>query len=226
MLPLHVGGDLDPRHAPDVDSHLSGCLPCFREFRELGAMRQRLILAAEEPLPTGILHGFAEEVMARVAVREPGPVAQAPRPGPRLLLLPRMAAAAAVLLVAVAGWRVFSDGGMAPGMGSGRTAAGSLPATPVGTSLGTPGNLPIQPPSTQPAGEPGAPVLRFFAPPDAKAQPVYLESLPHGLPESGLPSEEELQLRARGAKGYLLMSGATHDGLQPDDQRQPRSRNP
>ena len=113
MLPLHVGGDLDPRHIEPVDKHMKTCLSCFREFRELASMRGRLGVLAEDPMPRGILDGFAEEVMARIAVGEPGPAAEAPGPSGilRMPLLPGLAAAAAVLIVSFAGWRLMSGDG-------------------------------------------------------------------------------------------------------------------
>lgn len=115
MLPLHAGGDLDPRHVDAVDGHLKTCLPCFREFREYASMRSRLGVLAEERLPEGALEGFAEEVMARIAVGEPGPAAAAPGGAViRWPLLPRLAAAAAVLIVCVAGWRYSADGALQP----------------------------------------------------------------------------------------------------------------
>ena len=114
MLPLHVGGDLDPRHTGPVDEHLHACLGCFREFRELATMRGRLGVLAEEPLPEGVLDGFTEEVMARIAVGEPGPAAEPPRPS--LLRLPSVRlAAAAVLLLALS--LAVTLGGDEPGPG-------------------------------------------------------------------------------------------------------------
>jgi len=117
MLPLHVGGDLDELHVSAVDAHLKHCLSCFREFRELAAMRARLGVLAEERLPLGALDGFAEEVMARIAVGEPGPAAEPPRPARQQWFAPqRLAAAAALLIAALAGWR-FTAGGEAGGAG-------------------------------------------------------------------------------------------------------------
>ena len=107
MLPLHTGRDLDPVHVGAVDEHLESCLPCFREFRELAAMRSRLGVLAEEPLPEGILDGFTEEVMARIDIREPGPAAEVPHKAPLLRFQwPRVAAAAALVLVSIAVWQL------------------------------------------------------------------------------------------------------------------------
>jgi hypothetical protein len=113
MLPLHAGGDLDPRHVDAVDAHLKDCLPCFREFREYASMRSRLGVLAEERLPDGALEGFAEEVMARIAVGEPGPAAVIPGTLiKRWPSLPQLAAAASLLIVCLAGWRYMSDGAL------------------------------------------------------------------------------------------------------------------
>lgn len=108
LLPLHAGGDLPADEAARVDAHLHACLSCYREFRELAEVRGRLGVLAEEPLPAGILDGFTEEVMARIAVDAGGPAAELPaaqrwRPGPVFL---RQAAAAALLL-AVSAWMVW-----------------------------------------------------------------------------------------------------------------------
>ncbi|MBM3985855.1 MAG: zf-HC2 domain-containing protein, partial [Planctomycetes bacterium] len=78
LLPLHAGGDLTPDEAARVDGHLHACLSCFREFREHATMRGRLGVLAEEPLPQGVLDGFTEEVMARIAVDAGGPAAELP----------------------------------------------------------------------------------------------------------------------------------------------------
>jgi Putative zinc-finger len=103
LLPLHCGGDLPQEKAIAVDQHLHACLACFREYREFAAMRGRLGVLAEEPLPQGALDGFTEEVMARLVVGEEGPAAELPsahgwgrvdQPAVRY-------AAAAALLVAV-----------------------------------------------------------------------------------------------------------------------------
>jgi len=125
MLPLHAGGDLDPRHVAAVDEHLKGCLTCYRELREFVSMRGRLGVLAEAPLPRGILDGFAEEVMARIDIREPGPAAEAPRPASvHWYAWPRLAAAAAVLIAALAGWRLLEDEGVP--LGSSQPVVGGV----------------------------------------------------------------------------------------------------
>src|SRR5262245_10737346 len=106
LLPLHAGGDLPPDRAVLVDEHLHACLTCFREFREYAAMRGRLGVLAEEPLPEGALDGFTDEVMACVALGESGPAAALPsarrwRPDARAVT--RWAAAAALLVAVGAG---------------------------------------------------------------------------------------------------------------------------
>ncbi|HEX5009038.1 MAG TPA: zf-HC2 domain-containing protein [Planctomycetota bacterium] len=115
LLPLHAGGDLPPDRAVLVDEHLHVCLTCFREFREYAAMRGRLGVLAEEPLPDGVLDGFTDEVMACVALGEEGPAATLPsarrwRPDARLVT--RWAAAAALLVAAGAG--LWSSGWFGP----------------------------------------------------------------------------------------------------------------
>lgn len=101
LLPLHCGNDLPPEKAIAVDQHLHACLACFREYRDFAAMRGRLGVLAEEPLPEGAIEGFTEEVMARIVVGEEGPAAELPTASRwRRLDVPsvRLAAAAALLL--------------------------------------------------------------------------------------------------------------------------------
>jgi len=101
LLPLHVGGDLDPGPARRVDEHLHHCLSCFREFRELAAMRQRLVVLGEQQPPAAALDHFTEEVMARIALGERGPAAELPnvrRTRPSVMV---PLAAAATLMVGV-----------------------------------------------------------------------------------------------------------------------------
>jgi anti-sigma factor RsiW len=102
LLPLHVGGDLDAGPARRVDEHLHHCLSCFREFRELAAMRQRLVVLGEQQPPAAALEHFTEEVMTRIALGERGPAAELPgvRRPRRSVAVPL--AAAATLLVGVA----------------------------------------------------------------------------------------------------------------------------
>lgn len=146
LLPLHVGNDLEPHKAALVDGHLQGCTTCFREFRDLSSMRGLLGVLAEQRLPAGILDGFTEEVMARIAIGERGPAAAPPRSGAilRLMTWQRAAAAAAMLMVSVAAWRLIDDPAGAvpaidtvvPAEGAPIAASGeaSRPGTPWGTS--------------------------------------------------------------------------------------------
>lgn len=242
MLPLHVGGDLDPRHAPQVDRHLHDCLVCFREFRELGAMRGRLGVLAELPLPAGILDGFAEEVMARIDVGEPGPAAEAPSPGPgqRILSFRRLSAAAAVMLVTLAGWRVLDDQGL---MGRG---GAQLELSELSDSVSS--VLPS--PQTQPILRSQAPALSFQRQPapsdsrwisvgsaqndiDGGASQTKDDQLRDLLETSwplGVPVESEVQviLRSRAGVPGVTMHGQAGQatGLERDEQREPRQRKP
>ena len=217
MLPLHVGGDLDPRHGPEVDAHLNNCLVCFAEFRELGAMRSRLAVLAEQPLPLGILDGFAEEVMARIDVGEPGPAAEAPSPGPRqrIFSFQKLSAAAAVMLVCLAGWRAFNDQGL---MSDG-TSAFLRPDLSGSVSDG----VPMQRQQTALDGTqlPTAPSGQL----SAQAVNEFLETTwPLGVPA---PSEVQIILRSRGGVPTVTLHGQASkaSGLERDGQRQPRQRN-
>lgn len=149
LLPLHAGGDLPAPRGHAVDEHLSGCLACFREYREFLDLRGRLGVLAEEPLPAGALDGFTEEVMARIAIGEAGPAAELPaRPG-RLLSLPRLAAAAALLVGLFAGWQQFSATDGPPTAAPGTLVRLDGPFTAV--DLVSPGATPPRP-STAPQG--------------------------------------------------------------------------
>jgi anti-sigma factor RsiW len=158
LLPLHAGGDLLPDEATRVDEHLHACLACFREFREHATMRGRLGVLAEEPLPPGVLDGFTEEVMARIAVDAGGPAAELPAARRWRLELPpvRLAAAAAVLL-AVSAWMAWqADWLGAPG--SRPSTPRSLPVPHAGVLAGAPAAG--DPPVAQPhAADPQLPRL-------------------------------------------------------------------
>jgi hypothetical protein len=201
MLPLHAGGDLDPRHVEAVDVHLKNCLPCFREFREYASMRSRLGVLAEERLPDGVLDGFAEEVMARIAVGEPGPAAVAPgSPMSRWPSLPRLAAAASLLIVCVAGWRYMGDGAL------------KVLERPTSVSSLPPSNTVSQSPQPQWLG----------ALPSARLRSAQSGSMPAGMPP-GMPpgmqglrplSQGELSLiqQASVAGAAIFIQGAQLDG--------------
>jgi anti-sigma factor RsiW len=140
LLPLHCGGDLPPEKGLAVDEHLHACLACFREFREHAAMRGRLGVLAEEPLPEGALDGFTDEVMARIAVGEEGPAAALPSArGWRRFDVPavRLAAAAALLVaIGLGAWQVselrFNGASPAPSSAPRETLADAgLQAVPV-----------------------------------------------------------------------------------------------
>jgi hypothetical protein len=239
MLPLHVGGDLDPRHVPEVDRHLHDCLVCFREFRELGTMRGRLGVLAEEPLPAGILDGFVEEVMARIDVGEPGPAAEAPTPGPRQRIssFRQLSAAAAVMLVALAGWRALSDQGtLAPNdptidMGSG--LSGSVSNGQAARPLASPQSLPllrIVPQQRQRSSGPGTSSRAPDHGTDALATKPSVDDLLEIAWPKGVPVETSVQVILRSIPGQpgggQQDQGSQASGLQLDDQREPRERRP
>jgi hypothetical protein len=173
LIPLHAGGDLTPEEAARVDTHLHACLPCYREFRDHAEMRGRLGVLAEEPLPAGLLDGFTEEVMARIAVDAGGPAAELPsaRRWPLQPVVLRQAAAAAVLL-AVSGWMAWQAdllGGpsRAPSSASSPMAGSARPEVVFPDGYGPltasdralppfPLHVPdISPISVQPSGNPG-----------------------------------------------------------------------
>ena len=185
------------------------CLSCFREFRELGTMRGRLGVLAEQPLPAGALDGFVDEVMARIAVGEPGPAAEPPRAAPRqtILSLPRLATAAAALLVAFAGLRAIDDGGAEvprDERASSRLAGTVADSTWQGLERRIqPGPGPIQSGPLDPAG----------------AQlPAAAAGLPTG---SALPSDLDVLILRQG--GHLPLT-TPPAGLELDETRQRRER--
>lgn len=129
LLPLHVGGDLEPALAAAVAEHLRGCLPCARALRAhqaaLAAFRSlRELVPAEAPARAeqGLPQAGPSSVLwerVRARMHEEAPVLAAPSPARTLRerwaglsagISPRLkiAAAAAVLgasLLAL-GWKL------------------------------------------------------------------------------------------------------------------------
>lgn len=247
QLPLHVGNDLEPNAAERVDAHLKSCLSCFREFRELATMRGRLGVLAEEPLPAGILDGFTEEVMARIAIGEPGPAAEPPVPARvlRPFAWQRVAAVAAVVLVAVSTWKLVDDPAVT------RPSEGGAEAPVVGpeSSLVAHDESATQAGDAQPElrGQPAvtpfgfqSPALRGFG--AGSAQPVSVGHAPQpaahpfqGMPQGfetiriegmRLPSEaDRMVIFQLGVPGFAP-GNQVGTGLQLDQPREPRLREP
>jgi hypothetical protein len=247
MLPLQVGGDLDPRHTDAVDEHIKQCLSCFREFRELAAMRGRLGVLSEEALPAGILDGFAEEVMARIAVGEPGPAADAPRPILRLRQVHRLAAAAAVLIVCFAGWRFMQDDGRL--LGDGPVVGRPGTVVPGAEQPSTVGQAKLADPARPLVPLVGRRLVGPRAPNRARLQGLEsatLESAGTGPePVEPAPTEDDGLFPAAAVEGLqpltgdeqrrletdpgrlLMMQGCTAEALEPADaSRVPRERKP
>jgi anti-sigma factor RsiW len=211
LLPLHVGGDLEVQKAELVDEHLHRCLACFREYRELLMVRGHLGVLADQPLPPGVLDGFTDEVMARIALGEPGPAAELPGSSRPLQRVLRYAAAAAVLLALGLGLASLNDlppsqappGGRAPSgtvvrsLGS-TPAAVSAPARPVESTLPMAAR-PFGASVAVPVSAGDAPTLFRFDSPDGllqAAEPVGLQPMPHLWPSRLRPDpNRELRLR-------------------------------
>lgn len=219
LLPLHVGGDLEPGPARRVDEHLHHCLSCFREFRELTAMRQRLGVLAEQQPPAAGLDGFTEEVMARIALGERGPAAELPgvRRSRPAAMLPLAAAATLMLGVGlVLGYMAQTRGAAAPAAlapSAGTPSAGS-------SALSQVENLIPSEVHGSPVGSVVAPVRGPYRTPtwlnDLGVQRISPEQ--RALIDSAhLPAMQKLQ---------LLMQGARPGGLTPEPDRQLRLRAP
>lgn len=209
LLPLHAGGDLDQRQSGAVDEHLHACLSCFREFRELVTMRGRLGVLAEQPLPKGALDGFTEEVMARVTVGEPGPRAEIMRSVAWRRRIPRLAAAAALLLMVGAGaYQVgLLDGTRLPG-----DLPGSDRVEMLDTLADTSTKAPSPPAARGPSHWSGQPLqIRRSHPLDS----VVFDFLPAGqqVPQSGQTSLD-------------LIGPVFGHGLVPERGRELRPRYP
>ena len=245
LLPLHVGRDLDPRKAAAVDEHLHRCLSCFREYREYLDLRGTLGVLAEPPLPEGALDGFVEEVMARVALGEAGPEAPLPTNVVRARWLPRLAAAAAVLLAVSVGyvsWEAAQGGPLPMAPVAGPVGHGADGALPDGGSLAT-GSLALsgQPVETgarvgNPASAPLAPMLapRTLATPVSEGtEPLRRGSRLRGGGEGVTIYFNDLRgVRRvlRGAPGLppgeFVDPSPADDGLMPDPGRLLRPRDP
>jgi|SRR6185295_8015313 len=151
LLPLHVGGDLDPGPARRVDEHLHHCLSCFREFRELAAMRQRLVVLGEQQPPAAALDHFTEEVMARIALGERGPAAELPnvrRTRPSVMV--PLAAAATLMVGVMLGYVAQTRApGVSPALESAAPSHDLTVADPIIHSevRGSPVGSPVMPPA-------------------------------------------------------------------------------
>lgn len=109
LLPLHVGGDLDPEAAARVDSHLAGCAECGRELRGYRAARRALLEAG----PVRDLPGAAmpAPLWDRLAPRLAAADAAWKLRIPWYRRTPYVVAAAASLLVTVAlAWYAVAAG--------------------------------------------------------------------------------------------------------------------
>jgi hypothetical protein len=247
LLPLHAGGDLPPRQAAPVDEHLHTCLPCFREYRELTAMRERIGVLTEQVMPEGMLDGFADEIMARIAVGEPGPRAELPVAMERARLWPRYAAAAAVLIGGFLGLQALGAWSGAP---AAPAAEGLVAIAPAATDAG---DVASEAPDAASAIGGGAQVavaedddLGFFAPPSDEESPrplapppvydarsdgmqVASESLgrPPGPHAGNAPSFSEgarVLVDAAGSRVILVLPHG--GGLQEEPGREKRLREP
>lgn len=100
-LPLFVGGDLDPEALEAVRTHLAGCPPCReREARAVGAReayRGALVQEASPDLWPGVRAALERDRL--LETETPAPLAPVLR-GPGFRRVRRIAAAAAILLVA------------------------------------------------------------------------------------------------------------------------------
>lgn len=101
LLPLYISDDLDAFELKTVEDHLGECLNCYREYQaHLKALRDLKRLGEKPDLST-VLAGFSGEVMDRIVRDEGGP--SAPVPKVTYAFVPRMIAAAAVLLLIITG---------------------------------------------------------------------------------------------------------------------------
>jgi hypothetical protein len=97
LLPLYISDDLDGPAQGEVKKHIGNCLSCAREYQaHLGALRALKGLENKPDL-SDVMKGFTGQVMERIA-RDPGGPA-APVPRVTYALVPKMLAAAAMLLV-------------------------------------------------------------------------------------------------------------------------------
>jgi hypothetical protein len=237
LLPLHCGGDLPPEKAVAVDLHLHACLVCFREYRDFAAMRGRLGVLAEEPLPAGALDGFTEDVMARLVVGEEGPVAQLPSRNRWLQLdapVLRVAAAAALLLAVgfgvwqadlVPGLRSSGQRSLRDPLGPGSFASRELAAPeqraleglPTEEQRPGPGRLVEARPSYGQARAASLtePVAPAAAPPMIVVDPEHMPAVLMQIPIESLQSGLRLELRP------------ADEGLHPESgrTRRPREQN-
>jgi len=250
LLPLHVGSDLPARQAGPVEEHLHTCLSCFREYRELTAMRERIGVLTEQPLPEGVLDGFADEIMARIAVGEPGPRAELPLAMERARTWPRYAAAAALLVAVGVGMQTLGVWAPVAGNAPASSALGGDVASADGSFDGGDGqhggglaSAPRSGAATLPADD-----LGIYAPPvdDAAGRPLTRPPVYDTYRGTEFAGEESQQLRLSRRAPNVAMPNFTEGarvlvdaagrqviqlipqggGLQPEFDRELRPREP
>jgi hypothetical protein len=90
--------ELPPARAEEVRRHLTGCVECRREYEALGALRERLAVWPDEPLPDD----FTAAVLGRLPAGPPEAL-----PAARPTLWRRWLARAALVLLVIGGTLVF-----------------------------------------------------------------------------------------------------------------------
>lgn len=197
-----------------MDEHLHACLSCFREYRELITMRGRLGVLAEQPLPKGALDGFTEEVMARVAVGEPGPRAELPSAFLWRRRIPRLAAAAALLLMVGVGVHQAGliGGTTQPANSTGMDRMGSAITMP---ETSPQGSSPFTAAAPIAAGDTGRTSARVILNPSNHVDSALLDWLPAGQAVPG-----------HGHAGLDMLGPVYGHGLVPESGRELRPRYP
>jgi anti-sigma factor RsiW len=112
LLPLYMSDDIDASEVEGVKEHLNTCLGCFREYQDHLRARRSLRHLAFRPDLGPVMEGFSDEVMLKIADRSQGPAAPIPRVTYRLV--PRLLAAAALILALVSGGFYLFSGPQAP----------------------------------------------------------------------------------------------------------------
>lgn len=165
LIPLAVGGDLEPAELAEVDAHRRECPACAAEWEAYARSLSPLRRLREQPaagMPLALYERMRAEVLARVPlmVTRETPVLRAlPAPTPPLVVsaLPGKMADGARAVSARRGWRRWA---LHPAMAAtlligGLLGALHLPsAAPVNPPAAVPAHAAVPPSFGTPAGEP------------------------------------------------------------------------
>jgi len=108
LLPLYISDDLDRSELVAMETHLTGCLNCYREYQTYLKAHRNFKRLSEKPDLSPILGDFTNEVMNRIAEDSGGPVATMPKV--TYNFVPKPLAAAVLVLLTITGFYLLIGG--------------------------------------------------------------------------------------------------------------------